>query len=141
MATLDMETAQRIDFKSKSENIVVVEQLINDLCDKHAIHGDQYGNLLIALTEAVNNAIIHGNSGDPDKNVIVEYNSCESSIDFTVIDEGVGFDFENLPDPTDPKNIEKPSGRGVFLMRNLADEVNFQDEGRIVELKFQIIAN
>ena len=141
MATLDMETAQRIDFKSKSENIVVVEQLINDLCDKHAIPGDQYGNLLIALTEAVNNAIIHGNSGDPDKNVIVEYNSCDSTLDFTVIDEGAGFDFENLPDPTDPKNIEKPSGRGVFLMRNLADEVNFQDEGRVVELKFQIIAN
>lgn len=141
MATLDMETAQRIDFKSKSENIVVVEQLINDLCDKHAIHEDQYGNLLIALTEAVNNAIVHGNSNDPSKDVIVEYSSCDSSIDFTVIDEGAGFDFDNLPDPTDPKNIEKPSGRGVFLMRNLADEVNFQDDGRIVELKFQIIAN
>ena len=73
MDALDMETAQRIDFKSKSENIIVVERLINDLCDKHAIHEDQYGNLLIALTEAVNNAIMHGNSSDPNKNVTVEY--------------------------------------------------------------------
>ena len=75
MDALDMETAQRIDFKSKSENIIVVERLINDLCDKHAIHEDQYGNLLIALTEAVNNAIMHGNSSDPNKNVTVEYST------------------------------------------------------------------
>ena len=141
MDALDMETAQRIDFKSKSENIIVVERLINALCDKHAIHEDQYGNLLIALTEAVNNAIMHGNSSDPNKNVTVEYHSGENTIEFMVKDEGSGFDFENLPDPTDPKNIEKPTGRGVFLMRNLADEVVFHDEGRVVELKFQIIAN
>jgi len=141
MDTVDMETAQRIDFKSRSENIVVVERLINELCDKHAIHEDQYGNLLIALTEAVNNAILHGNSSDPNKSVTVEYHSCDTSIEFMVKDEGPGFDFDNLPDPTDPRNIEKPTGRGVFLMRNLADEVIFHEEGRVVELKFQIIAN
>ena len=52
------------------------------------------------------------------------------------MDEGPGFDYENLPDPTAPENIERPNGRGVFLMRNLADECGFEDDGRIVELKF-----
>ena len=84
---------------------------------------------------------MHGNSSDPNKNVTVEYHSGENTIEFMVKDEGSGFDFENLPDPTDPKNIEKPTGRGVFLMKNLADEVVFHEEGRVVELKFQIIAN
>ena len=141
MQVVDMETAQRIDFKSTSENIAVVEKLVDDVCAKHEIHEDHYGNLLIALTEAVNNAIVHGNGGDPEKNVYVQYSSGDKSIDFTVTDEGPGFDFDNLPDPTDPKNIEKPNGRGVFLMRHLADEVNFHEEGRTVELKFEILAN
>ena len=141
MTITDMETAQRIDFKSTSENISVVEQLVDDVCAKHEIHEDHYGNLLIALTEAVNNAIHHGNGGDPEKNVSVEYSSEGKSIDFMIKDEGTGFDYENLPDPTDPKNIEKPNGRGVFLMKNLADEVNFHEEGRVVELKFEILAN
>ena len=141
MTTLDMETAQQIDFKSSTENISVVERLVDEVCSKHKINEDHYGNLLIALTEAVNNAIIHGNGGDPEKNIYVEYQNDGNSIEFKIQDEGSGFDFESLPDPTDPKNIEKPNGRGVFLMKNLADEVNFHDEGRIVELKFEILAN
>ncbi len=141
MIAVDMETSSKIDFKSTSDNISVVEKLVDEVCAKHHIHEDHYGNLLIALTEAVNNAIVHGNGGDPEKNVSVQYHSSDKSIDFMVADEGKGFDFDNLPDPTDPKNIEKPNGRGVFLMKNLADEVNFHEEGRIVELKFEVLAN
>ena len=58
----------------------------------------------------------------------------ENILKFRIEDEGVGFDFENLPDPTDPENIEKPNGRGIFLMKNLADEVSFEENGRVVEL-------
>jgi len=141
MTVLDMETAQTIDFKSTTDNIAIVEKLVDEVCAKHEIHEDHYGNLLIALTEAVNNAIMHGNGGDPNKNIHVEYVNAGKSIDFKIQDEGIGFDFDSLPDPTDPKNIEKPNGRGVFLMKNLADEVNFHDEGRVVELKFEILAN
>ncbi|MBL4705051.1 MAG: ATP-binding protein [Flavobacteriales bacterium] len=136
-----MDAAQQIDFKSTIENISVVEKLVDEVFAKHNIHEDHYGNLLIALTEAVNNAIVHGNGGDPEKNIYVEYQSEGKWIEFKIQDEGNGFDFEHLPDPTDPKNIEKPNGRGVFLMKNLADEVNFHDEGRIVKLKFDILAN
>jgi serine/threonine-protein kinase RsbW len=56
---------------------------------------------------------------------------------FTISDEGHGFDYLNLPDPTDPENIEKPSGRGVFLMKHLADQIIFSENGRVVELYFR----
>ena len=68
----------------------------------------------------------------------IEYNIENQTITFTVFDEGNGFDFNDLPDPTSPENLEKPQGRGIFLMNHLADEVNFIDNGNIVQLKFSI---
>jgi serine/threonine-protein kinase RsbW len=135
------ELANKIDFSSKSENISLVEKMIDNVCDENNVHEDYYGNILIALTEAVNNAIQHGNKQDPSKSITVSFGTKKDLLMFTVKDEGEGFDFENLPDPTDPENLEKPHGRGVFLMRNLADEVNFHDNGRVVELNFNLNPN
>ena len=125
-----------IDFSSKGENITIVERLIDDLCEKYNIPEEHYGNILIALTEAVNNAIYHGNRNDPDKKVSLQYKADPSRFYFRIEDEGPGFDYENIPDPTSPENIEKPNGRGVFLMRHLSDEINFLDDGRVVEIIF-----
>lgn len=131
----------KINFSSKVENLSLVERMIDKVCAEHNINQDYYGNILIALTEAVNNAIIHGNKNNPDKMVCVKFENNESNITFTVEDQGEGFDYNNLPDPTDPDYIEKPNGRGVFLMKNLADEVQFQDNGKKVSLKFRISGN
>lgn len=125
-----------IDFSSKGENITIVERLIDDLCEKYNIPEEHYGNILIALTEAVNNAIYHGNRNDPDKKVSLHYKADPQRFYFRIEDEGPGFDYENIPDPTSPENIEKPNGRGVFLMRHLSDEINFLDDGRVVEIIF-----
>ncbi len=129
-------TMQELRFPSKPENIAIVERLIDDISDKHRMINEHYGDVLIAMTEAVNNAIVHGNRLDVNKSVLVEYNIQEKDLFFRIVDEGPGFDYDNLPDPTSPENIERPNGRGVFLMRNLADECEFEDNGRIVELKF-----
>ena len=110
----------------------------NKLCDFHQISVEQYGNVLIAITEAVNNAIIHGNKNIANKKTDIEYNFENQTITFTVFDEGNGFDFNDLPDPTSPENLEKPKGRGIFLMNHLADMVNFIDNGNVVQLKFTI---
>lgn len=129
-------TFPELRFDSKPENIAVVERLIDQLSEEHSIIPEHYGNVLIAMTEGVNNAIVHGNKLDPEKSVSVVCAIDGKNIIFRITDEGPGFDYNNLPDPTAPENIEKPHGRGVFLMRHLADECAFEDDGRIVELTF-----
>ena len=138
MATDLLPTMHSIDFPSNAENIHLVEKMIDAVCDEQKIAEDYYGNILMAMTEAVNNAIHHGNGLNPNKKTSVSFDRNEKQLKFTVTDEGIGFDFENLPDPTSPENLEKPNGRGIFLMKNLADEISFEDEGRKVELTFII---
>lgn len=127
---------QELSFKSKPENIAIVERLIDEICEKHRVIEEHYGDILIAMTEGVNNAIVHGNKLDIRKNVSVEYETRKKDLFFRITDEGPGFDYDNLPDPTAPENLERPNGRGVFLMRNLADECTFEDDGRVVEIVF-----
>ncbi len=132
---------QRLSISSKSENMILVEKLIDDVCDVFNINEDYYGNILIALTEAVNNAIQHGNKADPSKQIDISFRLKDKQAVFTVQDQGCGFNYNQLPDPTNPENIENPNGRGVFLMRNLADEVEFNDNGNMVSLKFNVAVN
>ncbi len=128
---------QKIRITSKAENIILVEKMIEDVCDVYNISEDYYGNILVAITEAVNNAIYHGNKADPTKNIDISFQSLDGYVCFTVKDEGKGFGFDSLPDPTNPENLEKENGRGVFLMRNLADRVSFEDNGSTVILDFK----
>lgn len=128
----------KIQFPSLEENIRIVESFIDNAKDKFNLDDDIYGNIMVAVTESVNNAIRHGNKNDKRKNVYLSVFFNENQIKFTVVDEGSGFDYRNLPDPTSPENLDKPSGRGIFLMRHLSDEVNFNKEGSEVELCFYI---
>jgi serine/threonine-protein kinase RsbW len=129
-----------IQVPSIAENIRMIESFIDNAKDRFHLDDDIYGNIMIAVTEAVNNAIKHGNAQDKDKNVSLSLSLDESMIRFVVKDEGQGFDYANLPDPTAPENIEKIGGRGIFLMKHLSDEVDFKEEGRVVELSFYINA-
>jgi serine/threonine-protein kinase RsbW len=129
--------SESLRIPSKAENIVLVEKFVDEICAIFKVNEDSYGNILVALTEAVNNAIYHGNQSNPNKNVNISFKHLPKKISFTIKDEGTGFDYNHLPDPTDPQNIEKPNGRGVFLMRNLADNVSFDDNGSSVTLEFE----
>jgi len=129
-----------INFSSVPENLALVEKMVDEICSDYNINEDYYGNILISITEAVNNAIQHGNKYDPGKQVQVEFDA-DNDLEylcFKISDEGDGFDVTNLPDPTEPDNIEKLNGRGIFLMRNLADNVGFSSDGREVELNFKL---
>lgn len=127
---------KKLVLPSELENIVQVENLIDSLSANHNLSAEVYGKLSVALIEAVNNAILHGNRLDATKNVAVEYEVDETEIVFTISDEGEGFDFTHIPDPTLPENLEKTHGRGIFLMNHLADEIEFAERGTIVKLKF-----
>ena len=127
-----------IQIPSLSDNIRIIESFIDNAKDKYNLNDDIYGNIMISVTESVNNAIKHGNRSDHAKNVSITLSLNNSQIRFRVEDEGAGFDYEDLPDPTAPENIEKPGGRGIFLMKHLADEVVFSNNGSIVDLIFYI---
>lgn len=129
---------EKLNISSSADNMRLVERLVEDVCEVFNVNEDNYGNILIAVTEAVNNAIYHGNKGNPDKKIHIAFESGDNNIKFLVEDEGNGFDYKNLPDPTDPTNIDKPNGRGVFLMKNLADKVEFNNNGQQVSLTFNL---
>ena len=132
---------QHIELSSKLESLSQIEKFIDDVCEQYKFGEDHYGNILIALTEAVNNAITHGNKLDPNKKVNLNMETTTSDVEFTIKDEGSGFDYDNIPDPTLPENLEKLSGRGIFLMKSLADDVIFEENGAIIRLRFSISAN
>ncbi|WP_215225489.1 ATP-binding protein [Echinicola shivajiensis] len=126
----------KISIPSLIENIKIIESFIDNAKEKFQINDDIYGNIMISVTECVSNAIIHGNRGDAQKTVKLELTFLEDQLKFIIEDEGKGFDFDNLQDPTAPENIEKSGGRGVFIMKNLCDEVKFEEEGKKTVLTF-----
>lgn len=123
-----------------TENIRMIESFIDNAREKFHLDDDIYGNIMIAVTEAVNNAIKHGSHSDSSRNVNLSLLVDGTTLKFRVEDQGPGFDYMHLPDPTAPENLEKPGGRGIFLMKHLADEVLFLDGGRVVELSFYMNA-
>ncbi len=123
---------------SNPDNVEQVESFLQQLATRFGITPDTYGNILISLTEAVNNAIIHGNRSDTSKTVEIRSAKSRDRLSFVVKDQGRGFDYKNLPDPTSMENRYRCGGRGVFLMRELCDCISFKDNGSAVELKFKI---
>jgi serine/threonine-protein kinase RsbW len=127
---------EAISFPSDVNELARAESLVDKICQSLSVNEDYYGNVLIAVTEAVNNAIKHGNKNDVTKEVQIRVNDSSEVFSIEVNDQGIGFDYNNLPDPTAPENLEKENGRGIFLMKSLADKVEFVNEGRQVILTF-----
>ena len=129
---------KQLSLASEPKSLLSLESWVNSICESYKISVELYGNILIALSEAVNNAITHGNQNDVSKNTLVVSKIENEKIIFTVSDEGEGFDFSTLPDPTLPENIEEPQCRGIFLMNHLSDDVAFEEPGNRVEMTFNI---
>lgn len=129
---------KKLSIASKIDNLRRVEKVIDDISTEYNIGEDQYGNILIAALEAANNAILHGNKLDESKNVEVLFTINDEALKIRVEDSGPGFDYDNIPDPTAPENIENVNGRGIFLMEKLSDNISFDKEGAIVVLEFKL---
>tara|TARA_Y200000002_G_C22671391_1_gene660198 strand:+ start:358 stop:747 length:390 start_codon:yes stop_codon:yes gene_type:complete len=127
-----------VKIPSLRENVSIVESFIENAGDKIKITENVYGNVLVSVTEAVNNAIVHGNKEDKNKKVKIQLRKNKKSVRFVIEDEGAGFDFSSLPDPTSPENINKVKGRGIFLIKNLADKAKFKNGGRVVDMLFKL---
>ena len=91
----------------------------------------------MAVREAVTNAVLHGNRQDETKKVEINFKKSPEEIEITVRDQGAGFNTGSVPDPTDPQNLLKTSGRGILFMRNFMDEVEWShhpDGGTVVRM-------
>jgi serine/threonine-protein kinase RsbW len=132
-----LQLIHEVTLSSTPASITDVESLIDVACAELALSEDVYGNILIAVTEGVNNAIIHGNKLDASLTVHVGVHNNEEWVCFSITDRGTGFDPEAIPDPTAPENLLKENGRGIFLMKNLADEVSFEENGTVVNVCFR----
>lgn len=123
---------------SNAGSVSKVEPFVQKLVSRYNLSPDRKCDILVSLTEAVTNAIVHGNCKKEDKTVQVKMKQEKGILALRVSDEGCGFDFNNLPDPTAPENICKCGGRGVYLMRQLADNIRFYNNGSTVEMRFKL---
>ena len=127
-----------LQLPSKPESITLLENLIEQIADKHHVSEDTFANMMTCLNEIAINAIVHGNKLDESKKVIVNAEVDAKRVIWTVTDEGEGFDYDHLPDPTAAENLENLTGRGVFIVKQLADQCIFNTKGNEVELHFKI---
>ena len=127
-----------LQLPSKPESITLLENLIEQIADKHNVSEDTFANMMTCLNEIAINAIVHGNKLDESKKVIVNAEVDPKRVVWTITDEGEGFDFDHLPDPTAVENLENLTGRGVYIVKQLADQCVFNAKGNEVELHFKI---
>jgi serine/threonine-protein kinase RsbW len=123
---------------STPRSIDLLQGFLDQMLRKYKVSPDLYGNILISLTEAVNNAIIHGNACDKSKTVEVQFRKTSDCLAVRVSDQGRGFDPTKVPDPTSPENCCKCGGRGVFMMQQLSDGIRFENNGSTVEMQFRL---
>lgn len=123
---------------STKEGVNLVEQEIDTFFNEKKLDELTYGNVLIAVSEGVLNAIYHGNKEDESKKVTINFKWEKETLEVSISDEGKGFDPEKIPDPTKPENLEKLDGRGIFMMHSLSDDVTFENNGAKVILSFEL---
>ena len=133
---------QKLLLGSSLESIDEVETLLSEVKEEFMITEENYNHIWIVLNEAVTNAIKHGNKYDTTKKVRLSVTTKDHRyLCFKVRDEGEGFDFTNVPDPTSPERIAEPNGRGVFLINKLADMAEYTNNGSTVEMCFDLYKN
>ena len=130
---------EKLTLESRPENISSIERFVEEICDYYNINDTYFGNILIALTEAFNNALIHGNKSEATKKIQVVFESKPKGLSFTISDEGAGYDPDDVPDPLDLEiDASIKTGRGLFLIRSLSDKVEIKNDGSSLEMFFRI---
>lgn len=115
---------------SRFANIELAERALLDVCAEAGVDGDERYWMVTALREALANAIRHGSRERPALPVRVEIRIAGATAEIRVVDRGPGFDPTALPDPTAPEQLLRPSGRGIFYMRQFMDRVEFESVPR-----------
>lgn len=124
-----------LDLPSDLRLIEATVGFLEGRCRAYSFDGPRLDlNFRVGLTEAIANAVLYGNEADPSKIVRVEVCLDPTKVEIRVIDQGAGFDPSTVPDPTRPENIQEPGGRGLFLIRKLMDEIEYNERGNAVRM-------
>lgn len=123
---------------SNLANINKVRFFLDQIFVESGLDMGYYNRVLLGLSEAVNNSIVHGNKLSEDKLVHIHIVVFNNSLSIQIIDEGNGFEIGCINDPTCFENIKKEHGRGIFLIRQMADEIRYYDGGRKVMIKYYL---
>jgi serine/threonine-protein kinase RsbW len=108
------------------ESVSEVEAMAEKIATEAGLDEDASFHVTMAVREAAVNAVLHGNEYDPAKHITFSWENTGKSLVFIVTDEGAGVDPDKLPDPRDPENLLRGTGRGIFLIRSFMDEVHFR---------------
>jgi len=129
----------KLKISSDTLQLDLIEEFIKNIFSKYALDKRLFIKVLVCVNEAVVNSISHGNQYDLNKEVTICSEYREKTLFFRVEDQGQGFDFDHIPDPTIKENILKETGRGIYLLQHLAEEISFQNKGSAIE--FSIFFN
>lgn len=133
-----MDETKELILPSELESLEILEDFTRSLEKWVHLDKNRQNDIMLILTEAVTNAIIHGNNNDPDKKVKIRALLSEDQLTFTIEDEGPGFNPDQIPNPLDNENLLKTGGRGIYLIKYYADYVHFSDKGNKVTIVFDI---
>jgi len=120
------ENTYHLEIESNPNNLITVEEFVNYFARDVNVDEEKIPGLLLAITEATTNAIIHGNKSDESKIVSIDATVDNGKLIISIKDEGRGFDPAIVPDPTHPDNLLKDSGRGLYLMRIYMDDLQYK---------------
>ncbi|MBD3290195.1 ATP-binding protein [candidate division KSB1 bacterium] len=136
MSSHKLDEKYKLEIPSQLNQLQRVEKFTEDVTTKMDFSEEDRDSIAISITEIVSNAISHGNKRNRDKKVTIMYEIYKNRLVITVQDEGTGFNVREIDDPLDPKNLLKDSGRGIYIVRALMDEVEFQtnEMGSFVKL-------
>lgn len=130
-----IQAANIISIRSEFTQLQLIEQFLLEIFQEYNLDQKNFNKIFLCISEAVVNAIEHGNKNDSTKMVFVGIDFNENQLDIYVKDEGKGFNIEKIQDPTAPANIKKESGRGIHIIKSLSDGILFNSKGKFVQIK------
>jgi serine/threonine-protein kinase RsbW len=129
---------KEIILDSTFEEVERLEDYLNELQEWADFSDEDYARIMLTLSEAATNAIVHGNKENPNKKVTIRCKLVDKKLVISVKDEGAGFDPSNIPDPLKEENLLNVGGRGVYLIKEYADELRFEENGTKLIMAFEL---
>ncbi len=129
---------KQLNIISDTCKLADVESFLSKVFSDYKLDSQFFNKVLLCVSEAVTNSIMHGNKSDVNKMVKVETFVCLNHLHFRIIDEGEGFNYNELKDPTQPETLKNETGRGIYLIQNICEGIQFKDRGNICEFKIRI---